>query len=86
MPPTGQPTTSLWDTNGNLGVENAGGELTSYSWDRQDRLTGVAYPSVAPDMVSYSADELRQKKLPGSGKTEFVWDQENLLLETAGAG
>jgi len=85
-PATGQPTTSLWDANGNLLSENAGGSVTTYSWNGENRLTGVAYPTGAPDTMSYSADGLRQKKVTGSGTTGFVWDGQNVLLETDGSG
>ena len=66
--------------------ENAGGQLTNYSWEAENRLTGVAYPTGAPDTMTYSNDGLRQKKVTAAGTTDAVWDEQNLLQEKDGGG
>lgn len=79
QPPSEAPTTSSWDANGNLVVENTGGTLTSYSWDPENRLLGVA--GSTNETYQYSQDGLRKSKTNSSGTTVFTWDQQNVLLE-----
>jgi len=86
QPPSGQPTTSLWDANGNLKSENAGGQLTTYGWDYEDRMAGVSYPNGTLDTFLYREDGLRQKKVTAAGTTGFLWDEQNVLIETDGSG
>jgi hypothetical protein len=39
-----------------------------------------------PETYTYSADGLRRVKVNCSGTTQFVWDEENVLLETSATG
>ncbi len=74
-------TTSTYNANGNLLTENAGGALTTYSWDYENRLIGVSSPS-GTETYSYSADGMREDKANSSGTVHYVRDGENVLIET----
>jgi len=80
-PPTGAPTTQTWDANGNLAGENTGGLLTTYAWDSENRLVVVATPEETEE-YAYAADGKRRTKSTDFGPLLFVWDGENLLLES----
>jgi YD repeat-containing protein len=41
-PPTTLPTTSTFDANGNLILDNTNNRLSTYTWDPENRLTSFA--------------------------------------------
>jgi len=49
-------------------------------------MTGVSYPDGTFDTFLYREDGLRQKKVTSAGTTGFLWDEQNVLLETDGDG
>ena len=69
------------DKNGNLLTENAGGALTTYSWDYENRLVGVSSPT-GVETYFYSADGMREEKVNSSGTVYYVRDGDNVLIET----
>src|SRR5579862_548568 len=80
-PPAGSPTTSTYDGNGNVLVENTGGALATYTWDGENRLLSFASVPVM-ETYAYSADGMRQKRVSGPTVTYFVHDGNNVLIET----
>ena len=62
------------DANGNLTIENAGGALTTYTWDGENRLLSVTNASGA-ETYTYTADGLRQKKVTPTETKQYVWDE-----------
>ena len=62
-------------------TDNAGGSITTYAWDYENRLVGVSSPS-GVETYSYSADGMREKKADSSGTIYYVRDGENVLIET----
>ena len=64
--PSGSITTSSFDANGNLLLENTGGALVSYSWGPENRL--LSYESAATsETYQYSQDGLRKEKTNSTG-------------------
>jgi YD repeat-containing protein len=59
-PPSGPPTTSTWDANGNLATQVTGADLTTYTWDPENRPLRVSDNS-GITTAAYSTDGLRQK-------------------------
>jgi len=82
----GVVTTHSYDANGNRVGLNAGGALTSYAWDGENRLTRLSQADGTVETYTYAADGLRRSLASASGVTGFVWDDQNVLLETSGAG
>jgi RHS repeat-associated protein len=80
-PSSGPTTICSYDGNGNLALENAAGVLTTYAWDFENRLTVYAAPT-GTETYTYSTDGLRQQKVNSQGTTNYVWDGQNVLLET----
>lgn len=83
QPPTGQPTTITYDPNRNMLLENAGGSLTTWTWDFENRPTSIAYPSGSILTNTYAADNKRRSKSTSSGTTNFVYDGNLLLMEVS---
>ena len=82
----GVVTTHSYDANGNRVGLNAGGALTAYTWDGENRLTRLLQPDGTVETYTYAADGLRRSLASGVGVTGFVWDEQNVLVETNGAG
>jgi YD repeat-containing protein len=80
-PPTGAPTTSTWDADGNLAVENTGGQLTTHTWDTDHRLTRIDKPDGTWETNACRADGLRASHEDTDGRIYFIWDGQNVLLE-----
>ncbi len=80
-PPTGAPTTSTWDADGNLAVENTGGQLTTHTWDTDNRLLRIDKPDGTWETNTYRADGLRSSHEDTDGLVYFVLDGQNVLLE-----
>ena len=82
----GVVTTHSYDANGNRVGLNAGGALTSYAWDGENRLTRLSQADGTVETYTYAADGLRRSLASASGVMGFVWDGQNVLLETSGVG
>jgi RHS repeat-associated protein len=80
-------TTYAYDEAGNLAASvNPSEEATTYSWDYENRLAAVELPSSAISTFTYKSDGLRVQKEDSAGTTKFIWDGQNVLLETDGDG
>ena len=62
---------------------------TTHTWDIENRLTGTEVklwsldrPIGTANQMSYNADGLRVRKYDSGGWKNFVWDLQNILLET----
>jgi RHS repeat-associated protein len=72
-----------FDANGNqTRTIDPTGARTSWSWDFENRLTGVRLPAGVPNTFTYNADGKRVQRQDSSGTLNGIWDSENLLLET----
>lgn len=48
---------------------------TAYTWDAQDRLTGVTLPDTTVIAYSYDADGRRVSQLVNNVETNYLWDE-----------
>ena len=71
-----------WDFNGNMLTRTDGTNLTTYTWDEDNRLTQVQLPG--GDTVSYTYDDMGRMitRTDSSGTTSFVWDGMDCVQET----
>ena len=83
--PDGTVTTTAYDANGNTEVVNANGQVTTNTWDGENRLVGVVNPDASVETHAYAASGLRQSTQTTLGTTNFLWDQQNILQERDGA-
>src|SRR5262249_55290872 len=51
-------------------------------WDYNNSLTQVLLATGVRNTMSYDGDARRVRKDDSSGTSKFVWDQQNILLET----
>ena len=78
-------TTYAYDLSGNQELqEDPAGARTTNTWDAENRLTLVQAPSNVINTMTYRADGLRVEKQDSAGTSKFIWDGQNILLETAG--
>ena len=59
----------------------AGAELTVYSYDTRDRLTGVQLDNGMIASYSYSADNMRRSKTVNGETTRQIWDNGRIAGE-----
>jgi len=52
-------TTYSYADSGNNTVQDAGGAVTTYAWDGENRLTAIALPDGAVQTMTYDATGLR---------------------------
>jgi RHS repeat-associated protein len=85
--------TQTYDANGNLtGQALSGASLTpayqqtTYTWDFENRLTGIQYPTGVPLTNIWSADGLRQAYIDVNGVTTLTYDMQNLYEQGSAAG
>lgn len=55
--------------------------MTSYTWNEENRLTGIVYPTGQIETSTYAANGQRRSRQTSSGTTLFVQDGQNLLQE-----
>lgn len=79
-------TTYSYDNNGNLTTQNAAGSVTTHDWDYDNRLHTVTLPSTAIATFAYDGDGLRREKQTSAATAKFIWDGQDVLLETDGEG
>ena len=80
-------TTWTYDTNGNqLTSEEPSGDITTNTWDGENRLVQVEHPSGDVTTYAYNGDGLRVMQDDGVAETRFVYDGNNVLLETDDIG
>ena len=84
-----RPTVALtysYDRKGNLTViENPTTDLTTYTWDGENRLAAIAFGANRHTMT-YDGDGLRRSFALAGDETRFVWDNQDVLLETNAGG
>jgi RHS repeat-associated protein len=85
-PSTGAPTTITFDANGNTILENAGGALTTYSWDGENRLIFRADAINGILTSTYDGKGQRESLVTPTATTLFVRDGQNILMEANGSG
>ena len=81
-------TTYTYDPNGNqTSIEIPAGDITTYTWSYENQLQTVEDPE--GEVVTYTyapvtkiSDELRYSKETDFGFTYYVWDNQNIILET----
>jgi YD repeat-containing protein len=64
--------TYTYDLDGNLATKTQGG-VTSYTWDAENRLTGVSGPGISQS-YEYDAFGNRMAAVQGVTRTEFLLD------------
>src|SRR5262249_51782493 len=76
-------TTFTSDANGNrLGQITPTGIRTSYTWEYENRLTQAVFAAGSPNTMTYNGDGNRVNKNDSGGISKFLWDENNILLET----
>ena len=76
-----------YDEAGNPSVASApGGSRTTYSWDDENRNTRIARPDSSLVTMSYRFDGLRYEKQTSTATERFIYDGQNYLVITDGAG
>ncbi len=79
-------TTFSYDANGNMTVTDAGGSLTTSTWDFENMCVAIALPSGARNTFAYDGGLKRRSAEDSAGLARFVHDGENVLLETDAGG
>lgn len=75
-------TTFTFDNAGNTWLENTGGQITTNSYDRENRLLKVLNPTGTISTYSYAGTGLRRtKQEPGNPVYTMVWDGSDYLGE-----
>ena len=84
-------TTMIYDGNGNLYEKNEDGNRTAYTWDFEDRLTGVDLPDGRKVFFEYCegcglAKRLSKTVMGSDGmtiesQTRYLWDGDNIIGE-----
>jgi RHS repeat-associated protein len=76
-------TTYTYDAVGNQTSKVVpAGSQTRFTWDFESRLAQVVLPTGGRNTFLYRADGKRVEKDDSMGTTKYVWDFENVLLET----
>ena len=78
--------TYLYDANGNLETKTAkaGGAVTTYSYDAEDRLVLIDFPDLTTATYRYDGLARRIEKDVAGVITRYVYDREDILLEYDG--
>jgi RHS repeat-associated protein len=75
-----------YDKNGNTITKTDATGTTTYSYDFENRLVGVAYPGGLTNSFSYEPSGKRVAKTDSSGTTFYLHDAYNVLLEMSSGG
>lgn len=68
-------------------IEEPGGDITTNTWDPENRLVYVDGPGGATTEYSYNGDGLRvEKTVDGTDTTKYIFDGNNVLQETDDVG
>ena len=71
-----------YDQAGNTTAENAGGAVTGYVYDCENRMKKMTSPAFAVTTFTYSGDGLRRTyQKPGAAVRTMVWDGSEYLGE-----
>jgi len=63
-----------YDSNGNCTSVTVGTSVTSISYDYENRVTGITYPSSATNSFSYNGNDLRMQKVDSAGTANYLCD------------
>jgi len=69
-----------------LGGHEADGDLSTYSWDLENRMTLAELPDATLNTMTCDGDGKRRQYEDSAGLRKFVWDGENILLQTDSGG
>jgi YD repeat-containing protein len=72
----GQVTTFQFDPAGNQQVEAGPEGRTTYAWDGDNRLRGIALPDGSVQTMAYRPDGLRTRLVDEEGDKAQVWDSQ----------
>ena len=80
--------TYTYDANGNLTrkTAKAGGAVTTYAWDEQDRLTSVTLPGGQTTRFTYRFDGKRTSRTDSRGEVRFLYTGLDIFAITDAAG
>jgi RHS repeat-associated protein len=84
---TREGATYTYDLNGSTLSKTNGSGTTSYSWDFENRLSGVVLPGTT-GTVTFKYDPFGRRiyKNSPAGTTIYVYDSDNIIEELTGAG
>ena len=63
-----------YDSNGNCTSVTVGTSVTSVSYDVENRVVGITYPSSSTNSFAYNGEDLRTQKVDSSGTRNYVCD------------
>ena len=63
-----------YDSNGNCTSVTVGTAVTSVTYDVENRVTQITYPSSATNTFAYNGEDLRMQKVDSSGTRNYVCD------------
>jgi len=63
-----------YDPNGNLHTVTLNGQTTTYTWDDEDRLTGIVFPDNHSDTFTYTGLGMRLRKNDPTGNYWYLCD------------
>ena len=59
---------------------------TTYVWDIDNRMTKALLPAGLRNTSMYNGEGQRVQREDSSGTAKFIWDEENILVETDSGG
>ena len=72
-----------FDSDGNQQLVIApNGDRTTTTWDFENKTTLIELPTGTRNTMAYDPDGLRVQLDDSSGTTNFIWDDQNYLIET----
>ena len=63
-----------YDYNGNCTSVTVGSNVTAISYDYENRVTGIIYPSSATNSFSYNGNDMRMQKVDSTGTANYLCD------------
>ncbi len=75
-----------YDNNGNQTGKTENGEATSYQFDVKNRLAGITCSNGAENVFTYNAFGQRITRQDSFSTTHYLYDGQNVLMETNGEG
>ena len=78
--------TNTYDNNGNLTSKSNSKGVTKYTYDAENRLTGIAFPDGSTATYEYDALGRRIQKNVKGVVTNYLYDSTHILLELDHAG